>query len=355
MDSTRLAIPPPCLSKWVLKVWWLAERPIEAFRMFISPKFYRGLGQLEAYIGVEEGVAFKMDNHQFWDTMTAGYQWTIMGVSVKRDSSKFWVVPLPSRKVMLRNRRGMNLAPVEIRTDPRTFPVVPVPYSEDPNLKFRVYYQGNKVAFQAHNGLFLGRVCKDFCRRINALEASMFFPDDTCFFQPVIGDVLLPTFKILNVIPRGISQLDYSSHLIETRVFINRGEEPVEHTFNMTYSARSIDKVFWNNLWGLGLPSLCAFKVDSASPSVMYNVNNDHIVPLVRTISEEVPEQVMVPPKSEVKACLYADRQRYAALPFIATIQKVKPDGTIEIFREAGAWKGLAYRNLRVEHSVVKL
>lgn len=295
-----------------------------------------------------------MDNSQYWDS-ARGYQWAIRGIYPKRESSKFWVVPLPSRKVMLRNRLGMTLAPVEKGTDPKTFPVVPVPYSEDPNLKFSVFHKENKVAFQAHNGLFLGRVCRDGYRPANILEASMFFPDDSCFFQPVIGDILLPTFEILQVIPHGTSRLTYSPHLVKRSLLINRREEPVEHAFSMTYNARSNDKVFWTHLWGLGLPSSYPFDIGSARPSVIYNENNEHLVPLVRTVAEEQPEQVILPPKSKVIACFYVDQQRHAALPFTAIIQKVKPDGTKEVFWERGAWKGLVYCNLRVEYNVVPL
>ena len=321
----------------------------------MSSNFNKGLGQLEAYIGISEGVAFRMDNNQYWDLVHHGQQWTITGASKKRQSSKFWVVPQPSSQVMLRDRDGTTLAPVERDTNPKTYPVVPVPNLEDPNIRFTVFYKDNKVAFQASNGLFLGRVCKDFSRRTSALEASMFFPDDSCFFEPLIGDILLPIFQILHVAPCEVSQLTYSSELIEQRIFTNRREEPIEHTFNMWYNFRSIDRVFWNNLWGLGLPSSATFEVESAKLVAKYNKNNDRVVPVVRTISEEVPEKVVVPPMTEVKASLYVENNRHAALPIMAIIQKVKPDGTEEIFRETGAWKGLVYRNLRVELNTTQL
>ncbi|KAJ7317555.1 hypothetical protein JRQ81_003717 [Phrynocephalus forsythii] len=180
----------------------------------MPPNFNKGLGQLEAYIGMMEGVAFRMDNNQYWNLVRYGQQWIIMGAPKKRQSSKFLVISQPSSQVMLRDRDGTPLAPVERETSPKTYPVVPVPYSEDPNIRFTVFYKDNKVAFQASNGLFLGRICKDFFRWTNMLEASMFFPDDSCFFEPLIGDIRLPIFQILHVAPRELSHLTYSTELV---------------------------------------------------------------------------------------------------------------------------------------------
>ncbi|KAJ7317554.1 hypothetical protein JRQ81_003716 [Phrynocephalus forsythii] len=123
----------------------------------------------------------------------------------------------------------------------------------------------------------------------------------------------------------------------------------------MLYHLRSIDRVFWNTLWGLGLSSSGTFEVESVKLVAKYNKNNDRVVPVVRTISEEVPERVVVPPMTEVKATLYVEISLHAALPIMAIIRKVKPDGTEEIFRETGAWKGLVYRNLRVELNTAQI
>ncbi|KAF7243921.1 Aerolysin-like protein, partial [Varanus komodoensis] len=312
---------------------------------FIFSTFAKGLGQLEAYIDAKEGVAFQMDNSMYWDSLGSGYQWAVEGTPQKRESSKFWVTRLPSGKVMLKNWVGMFLAPVDIGTDPKTYPIQPVHYSEHESLRFDVFFNGKRVAFQTYNGLFFSRIYREF----HGLEAAKFFVDETCFFTPLIGDLLPPTFEILQVIPNDFSQVRYQRHLLRKLTYRNRGEAPVEHTFTMGWESDSTDRVFWSRLWGLGLPSAGTLSIEGMTATVKYSQDNEQALTMNRHISEKMTKVVEVPPKTKAIACLWVDKHNNAAVPFTAIIRKVKSTGLEMFFNVIGAWKGLAYCDLQIE------
>ncbi|KAH0628919.1 hypothetical protein JD844_010557 [Phrynosoma platyrhinos] len=313
--------------------------------MLTVPEFERGLGQLEAYLGVDEGVSFQMDNNLYWDSLSTGSRWAIQGRKDKKLSSIFSVTQLPSGKVMLKDWTDMYLAIVERRTDPRTFPVQLLPYSEGPNLQFEVFYKDNKVAFQSYNGLFLGRVC----RASDTLEATMFFPDESCFFLPLIGALHPPAFSIVNVIPVPFIDGSPVSHLVGWQTYVNSTEEAKKHTFTMTWETQSTDRTFWTRLWGRGVPSSYRFSFWNAKPIVAYTQDNEHIPCVQRDISETLTKEVEVPSLSKAMALFFVDWHHNAFFLFTAYIEKFKPNGSSEAFTESGGWMGLVYRNLRIE------
>nr|XP_008101747.1 PREDICTED: uncharacterized protein LOC100551521 [Anolis carolinensis] len=283
-----------------------------------------------------------MDNYLFWDSLPHA---AIEGTSEKKESSKFQVIRASLGKVMLRNWKGICLAPVEVGTDLKTFPVLPVQYSEDPSLQFDVFHQGNKIAFQASNGLFLARIY----RKSHVLEAATFPPDDTCLFRPLIGDLLLPTIEILSVNFKDFSQMKCRRHLLHRQTYVNQSKAPIQHTFTMDWDTHCTDRVIWNHLWGLGLPSSCSFTVEDVTPTVKYTEDNEYVVSVSRHISEKVTKEVVVPPRSKATANLWVKKDNDAALPFTAFIGKVKPGGDVISFNEGGVWTGLVYCDLHIE------
>ncbi|XP_053227598.1 uncharacterized protein LOC128405217 [Podarcis raffonei] len=319
--------------------------------MLCLRKVSKGLGQLEAYIDAEEGVAFQMDNNLIWDSLDGQYTWAIQGLTEKLASSKFWVTCLPMGKVMLRNWAGKYLAAVAIGENPVNFPIQPVQYSEDPSLQFEVFYKGNRVAFQAYNGLFLTRTYRGF----TSVEAAKLVADDSCYFRPLIGDLLPPKFKILRVITSDLSHMIYHHSVLDKQVYANRGEAAVRHTFDMTWETTVADTVFWNSLWGLGVETSCHFTLEDAMPRLEYTENNDRTVLVQRNISQRLTQEVLVPPHTEVLAKLVVHRNSTATVSFTAVIQKVKSNGDVVMLNKGGLWKGLVYHGVRLEITKRKL
>lgn len=305
---------------------------------------WKGLGQLEAYIGADEGVAFQMDNKMYWDSLGNGSHWAVEGMPEKRKSSKFWLIPAPSGKVMLKNWLGLFLAAVDVRSE-KIYPIQPVQYSTKPSLSFEVYFRDNMIAFRASNGLFLCRTFKEF----NGLEAAKFFPDETCCFLPQIGDIDLPTFEIVSVVPNDIFPIQYHPHFVDKQIFYNRRSTSVLHTFGLNWVTHCTDRVIWKHLWGLGLPSSCSFRIEDATPTVKYTEDNQQNFSLVRSVLEIIVKKVEVPPSTKAIASFWVDIVHSVVVPFLVTIQKVKPHGDVERFNETGAWKGMVYKNLRVD------
>ncbi|XP_062827760.1 uncharacterized protein LOC103277699 [Anolis carolinensis] len=319
--------------------------------MALFPSITKGLGQLEAYIEAEEGVAFQMDNDQFWASVTDQYESFIAGIFPKKMSCKFKIHLLSSGKVMLEDWGGMYLAVKEVEEEPNTFTVRPVIYAEDESLRFSAFHSGNKVAFQAYNGLFLTRVFRQF----HVLEAVKLFTDESCLFRPLIGDLSPPTLKMLNIIPKDLSKLKFHPQLVGKNTYTNWANVPVKHTFTMTWEDHCTDKIIWDRLWGLGLPCLCSFTVERAKPTVVYTRDNDYLLSVGREISEKVTKEVEVPPRTKAVAHLFVQVNFNAPLPFTAVIQKTKPGARDETFNENGAWMGLIYGDLWVECSLEKM
>ncbi|XP_061470442.1 uncharacterized protein LOC133379348 [Rhineura floridana] len=311
----------------------------------------KGLGQLEAYVDAEEGVAFQMDNNLVWDSRDGQYTWAIQGLFEKMESGKFWVTHLPSGKVMLRNWAGMYLAARNVGEDPKSFPIQPVQYSEDASLKFDVFYKDNRVAFRAYNGLFMTRVHRAF----HSLEAVKLVADDSCYFRPLIGDLLLPKFKILRVITGDLSHVKYHRRVLDKQVCVNWAEVAKQHTFKMTWETTVFDKVRWNSLWGLGLETSFQFTIEEAMPRLEYTKNNDQTVLVKRYIYQRLTEEVLVPPHSEVIAKLVVNRNPTVTVSFTAVIQKVKSNGDVVMLHKGGVWKGLVYHGVQLEITKRKL
>ncbi|KAK9407518.1 hypothetical protein NXF25_006292 [Crotalus adamanteus] len=314
-------------------------------------RIWKGLGQLEAYIGADEGVAFQMDNKMYWDSLGNGSHWAVEGVPEKRKSSKFWLIPATSGKVMLKNWLGLFLAAVDVRSRKKIFPIQPVQYSTKPSLNFEVYFRDNMVAFRASNGLFLSRTFREF----NGLEATKFFPDETCCFLPQIGDADLPTFEIVRVVPNDFSLTQYHPHFVDKHTFYNRSSSSILHTFGLNWVVNTTDRVIWKHLWGLGLPSSCSFRIEDATPTVKYTENNQQNFSLMRSVLEIIVKKVEVPPSTKAIASFWVDITYSVVVPFLAIIQKVKPSGDVEQFNETGAWRGMVYRNPRVEVAIEPL
>ncbi|XP_020653362.1 uncharacterized protein LOC110081185 [Pogona vitticeps] len=319
--------------------------------MFVFQNAFKGLGQLEAYIDAEEGVAFQMDNNLFWDSLGRGYGWAIQGLFDKMESAKFWITRLPSGKVMLRDWIGMYLAARDVGTDPDTFPIQPVEYSEDASLQFEVFHRGNRVAFQAYNGLFLARMYRGFY----TIEAAKLFADDACYFRPLIGDLVPPIFELVQMDIEDYSKVRCHRHVLEKQTYVNRSNVLERHIFTMTWETHCIDRIVWDRLWGLGLPFSWSFTVEDATPSVKYTEDNEKAVSLTRYIYMKQRKEVEVPPKTKAIASLLVFWHKTAAVPFTAVIEKVKSNGEVEVLYEGGAWHGLAFRDLHIKVKLEKL
>ena len=313
----------------------------------------KGLGDLEAYTDVEEGVALQMDNNLFWDSLGSCLQMAVEGMPEKTFSCKFRVTSLPSGRVMLRDWLGMYLAPVEEGTDPKSYPVQPVRHTDGRSLQFDVFHRGNKVAFQAYNRRFLARVQKG---EFQILEAAKHLTDSTCYFKPQIGDVHPPTFAITRVVPKELWRLDLQPSAVDRMTYTNRGLTPIRQTFLMEWSVQRTDRIFWNHPWGLGVASVSSpFAVENAKLTVKYTEDNQRTVSVTREILETMSHTLMVPPKMKVIAYLFARLEYNAALPFTATVRKVTPRGEEVISQENGAWTGLVYKDLWVHCKLIRL
>ncbi|XP_053150583.1 uncharacterized protein LOC128344469 isoform X2 [Hemicordylus capensis] len=327
-----------------------AARSAEAFKMF-SHHGTKGLGQLEAFIDADEGVAFQMDNLLFWDSLGTDYNWAIYGLFEKKQSSKFQVTLLPSGNVLLRDWKDMYLAPRPVGRGLNTSRIIAVEYSEDASLQYEVFYRENKVAFRACNGLYLSRVFRSF----HTVEAAKHSADDSCYFQPMIGDLIIPTFEILRVTTSNLSQVKCYPCVLMKETYINRSEEPESHTFTMTWEIQVADNLVWHHLWGLGVASFHQFNIMDMTATLAYSQDNERVVTVMRYICETHTEQVTVPPNRKATALLLTKKHDVAVVDFVAIIGKVKSNGDVVTLHEHGTWSGLVYRDVHLEVQMERL
>lgn len=285
-----------------------------------------------------------MDTDRIWDSLGEDFQWGIQGLREKTFSSKFMITRLPSGKVLLKDFRGRYLAPKAVGSNPTKYPIQPDRETPEPCTEFKVYSRGNKVAFKAHNGLFLARVFKGG----HVLEAAKPFIDASCFFRPLIGELMLPAFDILNVIVGDLSGLKCHPSVVKKETYINQSEVPESHTFTMIWEASFLDTTVWNRRWGLGLAVAGEFKVLDTTATVRYNRDNK-VVSMPNMVFETYTQVVEIPPQTKVVAKLLVNKQNLAAVPFTAIIQKLKASGEVLTFQEAGVWRGLVYHGLSLE------
>lgn len=286
-----------------------------------------------------------MDNKLIWDSLGRNNDTAIKGVPEKKVTSKFWITLLPCNKVMIRDSKDMYLAPLSAPGALNTYPVFLVPFSEDESLMFEVFYKGNEVAFRANNGLFLASVERSF----HTIEAAKVVADNSCCFRPMIGDLHVPTFEIIEVITEDLSKTRGRTHVLKKEAFINRSDAPQRHTYSMTWETTVTDTVAWKRLWGLGLACSHQFRIGNMTATLKYTEDNEKNVTVTRKIHVNLSRDVVVPPRIKSTACLVVNKLDSVSVPFVATIRKEKYKGDTEILHEAGAWRGLLYFDVDVE------
>nr|XP_008101746.1 PREDICTED: uncharacterized protein LOC100568089 [Anolis carolinensis] len=285
-----------------------------------------------------------MDNGMYWGSINEGRVSCIEGVTQKIEACKFHVICLPSGKIMIKNWMGLYLAAMDVPSEV-LFPIQPVTFTDNENEEYDVFYKHNKVTFKAFNGLFLGRRCN----KRNTLTATRFYPDETCYFYPVIGDIHPPVMEILGVVPCDISGVSCTPYIMGEQTFTNWSEDPVKHTFTMIWETCSFDRIIWTRLWGLGVMCACNFKILDTKANVLYSQNNEQVVNVLRFIAEHLTQEVEVPPRTEARGQFCVDKQNFAALGFTAIVRKTRPDESFTFHIVGGSWKGLVYNKLRLE------
>ncbi|XP_053150585.1 uncharacterized protein LOC128344470 [Hemicordylus capensis] len=288
-----------------------------------------------------------MDNLMFWDSLGRDDSRAIQGDVEKKMSSKFRITLLPSEKILLRDWVGGYLALRPIGRC-QSHPILPVQYSEHSSLQFEVFHRDNKVAFRACNGLFLARVYRNF----HTIEAAKHSADDSCYFQPVIGDLISPSFEILSVTLSDPSNVNCYRCLLKKETYINRSEIPQSHIFTMTWETQVADRVFWNSLWGVGVATSHQFKIMDMTAILEYSQDNERAVTVVRSIYETCTKQVVVPPKMKATAHLVANKRNATAMHFTAIIRKVMSNGHVINMHQRGAWSGLIYLDVHLEITI---
>ncbi|XP_051780438.1 uncharacterized protein LOC114647810 isoform X3 [Erpetoichthys calabaricus] len=161
-------------------------------------------GPLEMYIDKEEGVALQADNGKYWSCISydsEDHKMYIEAAKEHKDSwCKFHVSKTSDGKISLQDKRGMYLS--RYYEDDIQY-IKPVKSSPDECCEFSVFTDDTKILLKADNGMYLSRMY----RKHQNIEAAKDGPDECCKFAVSIGDVIEPSFQILNVEVKDSSKL----------------------------------------------------------------------------------------------------------------------------------------------------
>ncbi|XP_078520286.1 uncharacterized protein LOC144785039 [Lissotriton helveticus] len=302
----------------------------------------RGLGALEVFLDTEEGAAFITDNDMYMSCNGDSSCSVIHTVEQKDPSCKFQLSLVPSGKVLLQDYRGLYLSSVPPNGVCFLEPDCP---AADALCEFEPYYEDEKVALKAANGMFLGRVF----HRHHYIEPSRLNPDECCRFRLVLGDLLCPAFEITDVDLGSLSKVKCQPCIVKKETFVNRTEMPQNHVFNLMWEMKAVDTTTWSRAWGMDSKSTFNFTLLGIEGTVSYNGTYQKTAPFRRNIREERSSTVNVLPNRRATAHLVVSKQENAEVPFTATVKKVRADGNSIITHENGKWKGLVYDNVTLE------
>ncbi|XP_029467888.1 uncharacterized protein LOC115096840 [Rhinatrema bivittatum] len=300
----------------------------------------KGLGALEMYVGAEEGVAFRTDNDMYWSSCCDAYHFAVLARDHKDHSSKFQLTLLPTGKVLLRDFRDMYLG--YVLHDDGVGRIEAEKISPDRFCEFEPFYEGEKVALRAINGMF---VCRVF-RRIHFIEASKPTAEECCRFRLLLGDLLYPGHDILQVELGDTTHIKCQSSVVKKETFVNKTEKPLSHTFNLGWEVRATDITTWARPWGLEYTTSATFTLLGMEATITYNGSHLKTASAYRNISEKRSATVIVPPHSRALAQLVVTKQDQVEVSFTADIKKIKQDGETVMMEERGSWKGLIYTNV---------
>nr|XP_033780252.1 uncharacterized protein LOC117350227 [Geotrypetes seraphini] len=302
----------------------------------------KGLGALEIYLDAEEGVTFKTDNDMYWNSYYEVYRYIIMPLEFKDECSKFLLTRLPSGKILLRDVRDMYLS---CTPHDGVGHIMPDKESPDRFCEFEPYFEEDKVALKAANGMF---VCRAY-RRMHFIEASKPTPEECCRFRLQIGDLLYPCYDIFSVVVGDTSHVRCQPSVVKKETFVNKTDQPVSHTFNLGWEMRATETTTWNHLWGLESITSGTFTLQGMEATVTYNGGYLKTVSTFKNISEKRSSTVNVPEHSKAIAQLVVTKQDQVTVPFAVNVRKTKKDGESFYMEEKGSWKGLVYTDVTLE------
>ncbi|XP_030049738.1 uncharacterized protein LOC115463412 [Microcaecilia unicolor] len=302
----------------------------------------KGMGALEIYLDAEEGVAFRTDIDMYWTSWCENYRYVILARDFKDHSSKFKLTRLPSGRILLRDFRDMYLS-YALRDGVGR--IEPVKVKPDRSCEFEPYFEEDKVALRATNGMFVCRAYRSF----HFIEASQSTPEECCRFRLSIGDLLYPCHDILNVTLGKTNHIKCQPSVVKKETFANNTDEPLDYTFNLAWEMRASETTTWPRLWGLESNTSTSITLQGMEATITYNGSYLTTMSTFKNISEKRSSTVSVPPHSKAVAQLVVTKQDQVEVPFVANIKKTKQDGEAVYMEVKGSWKGLVYTDVTLE------
>ncbi|KAG2468091.1 AEP1 protein, partial [Polypterus senegalus] len=297
------------------------------------------------YMDKEEGVALQADNGNYWSCISydSGDQKIYIEAAKEHKDSwcKFHVSKTSDDKILLQDKRGMYLS--RYCEDDIQY-IKPVKSSPDECCEFRVFTDDAKILLRADNGLYLSRIY----RKHQNIEAAKEGPDESCRFAVSIGDVVEPSFQILNVEVKDSSEHPKVPTAVAVQSYTNKTSVAQSHTFKLSWEVKNTETTTWTNAWGFSSSLSSQFKLLDFEVTVSYNgsVGKTSSIEKTSTVAEETT--VAIPPGTKVDCQLMVVKDDNAIIPFKATIKKTDPNGVETIFTEEGTWNGVCYTNVNI-------
>ncbi|XP_028654922.1 uncharacterized protein LOC114649619 [Erpetoichthys calabaricus] len=305
----------------------------------------QSFGPLEMYIDKEEGVALQADNGNYWSCISYDSENKNMYIEAAKEHKdswcKFHVSKTSDEKILMQDKRGMYLS----RYDEGDMQYIrPLKSSPDDNCKFSVFTDDAKILLRADNRKYLSRIARDH----DYIEAAKEGPDETCKFAVSIGDIVTPTFQILNVEVRDSSDLPKVPTAVAVQSYSNNTSVAQSHTFKLSWEVKNTETTTWTHAWGFSSSLSFQFLLLGTEVTISYNgsVGTTSTTEKTSTVAQETT--VTIPPGKKVDCKLMVIKDDNAIVHFKATIKKTSPNRVDTIFTEEGTWNGVCYTNVHI-------
>lgn len=296
-----------------------------------------GLGPLENYIDVEEGVAFH-DCKMYWSCKTFMKMYSIKAESKKTDKCKFKVstpdTQSPIVTLIASNNKFLSVNDKGHISVNKT--------EMDETCKFTVSTDmENKTVILKSSNHYLA-----FNKEHHLCAVKTFA--DSCKFFTTIGDDISPNFEIIEIKTQKKSFM-WKQLLVTEDHYVNKTTEPQTHTFSLNWQTKTTETTSWKHSWGLNSKINFNFLIQGLEFTASYNGEKGKTNTKEKTISHNYSPSVTVKPNTKVIAELYISIEDDVEIPITAVIKKTLRNGNTCILNEHGIWTGMLTEKVQFE------
>ena len=307
---------------------------------------------IKPYIEYSGGISLKAANDKFLSLTTRGDRSAIEAHTEVKDRYTRFQASVCDEKLVLKaeNRRYLS------RIESQGIQYLEAEKEEvDIACKFRVYEvdkESREIALQADNDLFVSLVTRDDVPSIEVVKGGI---DNYSKFVPEVGDLIAPTFTILEVTwNKPANYITNTSLVVDTESFINRQSHPIKEELTLSATENSKQTTSWKTAWGFGAEVSFKASIPEAGElgfkaTLSYSGEHGISSTVEHTRKFERKFTFEAAPKKMTVFKLLVQKSTGADVPFTAKVLRKRATGEQDTICQDGTWSGVAYHSATVD------